>query len=164
MSQLALDGQVDNRDEVIEKLRSENRRMSEELRLAKLALETVKSETGAVMEGVNELRNLLTPLYRGLRLTFGEMDALPTSTPTANGSHAVSNPKLAIWQKWIDKFGAASLNARFIMALLEHGQMTATQIRVVMQCATNSVFNTATRLKGLGLIEKSGGKYSLREL
>jgi hypothetical protein len=167
MSLLALDGEVDNRDETIEKLRSENRRLTEELRVSKLALETARSENGAVMEGVKEIRNLLTPLYRGLRLTFGELDALPipnTMSPAVNGPSIVANPKLVIWQKWIDKFGSDSLNGKMITTLLEHGQMSTDQLRVAMQCSGQSVINAYNRLLKHGLISKSGGKYSLREL
>jgi hypothetical protein len=166
MNQLALEGQVDNRDEVIDQLRAENRRLAEDLRQAKLEIVKAKSDNEAVLVGVQEIRNLLTPLYRGLRLTFGEMDAMPianngssqsTSTPSTN------NPKLAIWQKWIQKFGD-SYKGKMISTLLEHGPMTTEQLRIPLQCSGQTVINTYNNLRQHGLITKSNGRYSLKEI
>jgi len=163
MNLLRLDGEVDTRDELIEQLRSDNRRLAEELRLAKLELVKAKSDNESVLVGVQEIRNLLTPLYRGLRLTFGEMDALPLSNTVPVNGTATVNPKRAIWEKWIEKFGD-SLQAKMITTLLEHGSMSTEQLRVAMQCSGQSVINTYNRLLKHGLISRSGGKYSLKEL
>ena len=51
-----------------------------------------------------------------------------------------------------------------ISALLDHGSMTAQQLRVAMQCGNQSVYDTATRLNKLGLLAKDGSRYSLKEL
>lgn len=166
MNLLALDGEVDNRDEVIAQLRSDVRRLAEELRLAKLELAKSKSENESVLIGVRELRSLLSPLYRGLRLTFGEMESLPIpveSSTSNNGSSAATNPKLAIWRKWIEKFGD-SFKGKMISTLLEHGPMNTAQLRVPMGCSAQTVINTYNNLRKDGLISKNGGMYSLKEL
>jgi hypothetical protein len=164
MNQLQLNGEIDNRDETIEELRAENRRLYEEIRQIKLQLVQSKSDNEAVLTGVQEVRNILTPLYRGLRLTFGEIDALPLVPTASNGaSAAAGNPKRAVWDKWIEKFGD-SLQAKMIDALLSHGPMSTEQLRITMQCSGQSVINTYNRLLKHGLISKSGGKYSLKEL
>ena len=165
MSQLRLEGEVDDRDEVIERLHADNRRLSEELRLAKLEVLKAKSDNESVLAGVQEIRSLLTPLYRGLRLTFGEIEALPLAN---NGGQAVAtataNPKRAVWQRWIDDFGSDTLNAKMIIALLDHGSLSAEQLRVPMKCSAQSIYNTYGRLQKLGLVKTSSGKYFLKEL
>lgn len=112
------------------------------------------------------LRQLLGPLHNALKELFGEMETISGggdfSPQTERTTSDADARKIAVWQSWKSKLGG--VNASFIQGLLEHGTMTAPQLRVVCKCHIQSVYDAATKLKSLGLINKNGGKYSLKEL
>lgn len=108
------------------------------------------------------LRRLLEPQYIALQAIFGELDLVSVGEPGAAGS-PMDDPKRRLWQSKIDKFGD-NLQGKMIRALLDHGSLTAPQLRVPMDCSLQSVYNTYNRLVKLGLVSSQGGKYSLREL
>jgi hypothetical protein len=45
-----------------------------------------------------------------------------------------------------------------------HGQLTQTQLRIHVGCATGSVTSIVFQLNKVGLINKNGGRISLKEL
>ena len=152
-SQFMLEGQVavDNRDEIISSLRQENRRLSDEV------LE-VRRELREAHAAVAALRTQLHPLYRALQAVFGEMEHV-----AAGEIPAPNNPRVsAVWESWKQKLGGMS--AKFIDALLLHGEMSVAQLRVAMQCRQQTVYDVSSKLGKLGLLNKNGGKYSLKQL
>ena len=54
--------------------------------------------------------------------------------------------------------------AEFIQALLEHGEMSAIQLKIATRSGQQTVYDTIHKLNKLGLINKNGGKFSLKEL
>lgn len=156
-SPLLLNGVVDDRDPIISNLEDENARLNQEVLELRAEISRVRTESG---RSVANLRRQLTPLYQALRSVFGEMDAIGDA-PGAEAP-AVNNRVKQVWDAWKQKL--PGYPARFIDALLLHGEMSAQQLRVAMQCATDTVYQTATRLNKLGLISKNGSRYKLKEL
>lgn len=73
------------------------------------------------------------------------------------------NPKVSrVWESWKQKLPGKP--AEIIQALLEHGEMNVAQIRVAAHCGQQTVYDVTSKLYKLGLINKNGGKYSLKAL
>lgn len=149
---LLLDGLVDNRDQVIEALRNQLRDQSQELSEAHLKIRQI--ETGA-----KELRTVLNPLYQALRHIFGEIDSMGVSEGSGT---AVNSRVSAAWDQWKQKLGGQP--AKAIDILMVHGAVTQTQLRVLIGCANGSIAGIVCVLNKAGLINKNGGKISLKEL
>jgi hypothetical protein len=148
---LLLEGAVDDRDEIILKLKAQLRE-SESARLVE------QGRVNAVEAGVRELRESLNPLYRALRQVFGEIEAMGVAE-VGRGSEA--NPRnSAAWEQWKQRLGGAT--ARAIDALMVHGEMNQTQLRIILGCATRTVTNVVAALNQAKLIDKNGGKISLK--
>jgi hypothetical protein len=127
-------------------------------------MSSVRNQTGT---SVAEIRKILLPLHHALRLLFGEIEKIEPASGGVSGGESysaspVNDKKRAIWESWKKKLGGQQ--ATFIDAILEHGQMTAAQLRGAMHCGKNAVYQAASKLGKLGLVENNGGKYSLKEL
>ena len=156
MPQFLLEGQADTRDETILNLQIEKRNLSLEIQRLNSELDAARRENAKT---ISALRRQLTPLYQALRIVFGEMDAIGEDTR----ENAAVNPKVsAVWESWKQKLGGKQ--AEFIQALLEHGSMTAIQLKVATHTGTSTVPQVIYKLNTLGLIDKNGGKYSLKQL
>jgi hypothetical protein len=145
---------------VIGDLRRENDRLREELREARQEASELRRESASKERGAQELRTVLTPLYQALGHIFGEIDAMGVDGSTfATG---IDPRKAAIWTDWKQKFPGHP--AKAIDALLLHGSMTQSQLRIAVGCATGTISNVVSTLNRAGLIDKNGGKISLKEL
>jgi len=154
MNGLLLQGEVDDRFSELDALRREVSELRRENTDLQNDLREVRRENS---RAVSELRRQLGPLYGALRSLFGELDQFETA-PEAG----MPTVKIQIWEAWKKKLPGQS--AKFIDALLVHGEMSAAQLRVAMQCRLNGVYETASKLTKLGLLNKNGGKYSLKQL
>lgn len=150
-SMLMLNGDVDDRNQTIESLRARINQLT-------VALEDERHKSSRVESGVRELRHVLDPLYRALQQIYDEMDSMGVQELGASVNPRVS----AAWENWKHKLGGNP--ARFIDALLLHGPMTQTQLRIAVGCAAGSVAGVVCALNKAGLINKAGGKISLKEL
>lgn len=139
----------------------ELRRAQDEIRRLENCLRIEQSRNSQLGVGVQELRTILNPLYLALQAVFGELDPLTTSS-SVSSSGMLSPQAKAAWDNWKSKLGG--LPSRFIDALMLHGPMTQTQLRIAVGCAARSVTNVVYTLNKAGLINKSGGKISLKEL
>jgi len=149
---LLLDGLVDNRDDTIARLRAELDEMNEGLRREIQKVRQIEA-------GVKELRTVLNPLYQALRHIFGEIDAMGVS----EGAGTQVNSRVsAAWDQWKQKLGGQP--AKAIDILMVHGAVTQTQLRVLIGCANGSIAGIVCVLNKAGLINKNGGKISLKEL
>lgn len=157
MSTLMLEGNVDDRDLLISGLR-------EQLRTSQEALAEERKKNAGVDVGMKELRKALTPLYGALKHMFGEMDAMGVGfEPAAPDAATSMSPRVkAAWDNWKHKLGP--LAGKHIDALMIHGAMTNVQLRIAVGCGTTSTTNAIYALNKAGLINKSGGKVSLKEL
>ena len=111
---------------------------------------------------MQELRAVLTPLYQALGHIFGEIDAMGTSDSSPSSPTGMDPRKAAVWDDWKRKM--PGIPARFIDALMLHGELTQTQLRLHAKCAQGSVAGVVSQLWKAGLINKNGGRISLKEL
>lgn len=156
MSTLLLNGNTDDRDSQIAALEAENYELRNHNLNLEAELRQLKREN---QRAISALRQQLNPLYRALQAVFGEMDAIGDTEQEA----PVAPQKKAVWEAWKAKL--PGYPAKFIDALLLHGEMSGPQLRVVMQCATNTVYNVASQLNKLGLLGNAPkGRYKLKEL
>jgi len=158
--QLLLEGEVDNRDEIILELREENERLSAENRRLQTEVSTARAQNG---RAIAMLRHQLEPLYKALRAVFGEIEASGIGevheTPTGVNPHVA-----AVWDSWKQKLPGN--RADIIQALIEHGEASVAQLKVMTHTPrAQTIYDNIFQLNKLGLISKSGkGSYKLKEL
>ena len=139
-------------DELLRKLRA-----SEEARVkAESDLRNERTKNAVVDEGLMELRAILSPLYQGIGKVLGEIRV------TGAASDAVAPRTSAVWDSWKEKLSGSA--AKAIDTLLLHGEMTAEQLRIHLGCATRTCYNIIGELNKAKLVNKNGGKISLKEL
>jgi hypothetical protein len=136
-------------------------RLERELEDARRETRAVKNEFAEASIALKNLRAILSPLYGGLQRVFGELDVAGVDTGSA-APPELQKERNAGWQLWINKLPGK--RGEFIRVLLEHGEMTREQIKVATKSGNTTVSDTISKLKGMGLVEKHGDKYSLKEL
>lgn len=157
MPQHLLEGQVeDARDQTIRLLQDENDDLRRELRQARGEIDTAKSQAA---RSVINLRRQLKPLYVALQQVFGEIDAI---NPQDEGGGGSSPRVSAVWEDWKRKM--PGMPATFIDVLMTHGSMNAAQLRIAAKCGNQTVYDTIHKLNKAGLIDKAGGRFSLKQL
>jgi len=142
-------------------LRRKIERLEEELAHSQAQLRDATHQVTTIARGLKALRHQMEPLYNALRMVFGELDVAGVGVVSGAAS-APSGRVAAVWESWKSKLGGKQ--AEFIQALLEHGEMTAVQLKVATHTGTSTVPQVIYKLNHLGLINKNGGKYSLKEL
>lgn len=147
---------VPNPQQQIESLQRELYQRNRQLADAEEALRQERQKSAQIARGVQELRQALHPLYSSLQHVFGEIDAMG---PSDHAPSAKSNPA---WEQWKQRLGGAT--ARAIDALMVHGEMNQTQLRIILGCATRTVTNVVAALNQAKLIDKRDGKIRLKEL
>ncbi len=148
----------DHRDRIIQSLEKENVDLKRDLKHAREELASAKGESARAIE---QLRRLLTPFKQAIMMVFGEMDTIGGEAQCEPGQ-PVDDKKAAVWESWKQRLGGQK--AKCIDAFLTHGALTATQLRVIVGCANSSVPGLISDLRQVGLLEKNGGKYSLKQL
>lgn len=143
-----------NSQQQIESLQRELYNRNLQLNEAQEELRKERIKIATMEQGVSSLREILGPLYGGLKMVFGEIDAMGPASSTPKNT--------AVWEDWKRKLGGHT--AKAIDALLMHGQLNRTQIRIHLRCATGTVTNVVAALNKAGLINKSGDGISLKEL
>jgi len=143
----------------IHPLEAENERLRREIESANYEISQSRELHNTQAVAVQNIRDILEPLFSGLKRVFGEMEHAGFETYSAA---SVDPRKAAIWSSWKQKMPGNP--AKFIDALLLHGELTQTQLRLHAQCAQGSVAGVVSQLWKNGLINKNGGKISLKEL
>jgi hypothetical protein len=146
-------------------------RLEREIKTLKRAVSDAETNASRAREDADRamsmLRRQLGPLYRALQAVFGELDAAgvtdsapaPASpaAPTGQGDRAS-----AVWEAWKSKLGEGP--ARVIDVLLLHGDMNTTQLAIACRASKRSVPAWIYKLNQAGLINKNGGRFSLKSL
>lgn len=173
-NQQLLEGDVDVIDagddgSEAERLRGELQRVSRER-------DTLRAENIRLRQRVNQidgpaaaLRQTLDPLYTALRAIMGEIEVIDPRADVAASAAPVAGTApdgriAAVWQAWKEKFGMGSATSRVIDALLTHGELNTPQLKVAGRMAGRTVGDAIYKLNSLGLINKNGGKFSLKQL
>lgn len=156
--------QADPREEEMKELRDENKKLARALADANMRADRAEEDAARALTA---LRRQLTPLYRSLQAVFGELDAAgigdevmaqPSTPSSANTPDA---RVAAVWASWKSKMGAAS---KVIDALLLHGEMNTQQLAITCGVDRTTIPNYIHRLTKAGLINKNGGRFSLKAL
>lgn len=150
---------IPNPQQQIESLQRELYARNRQLAESEEALRQERAKNASIERGVQRLREVLGPLFDGLKLIHGEMDAMGIEGSSAS---SVDPRKAAVWEDWKRKLGGQA--AKAIDALLLHGALTQSQIRLHVGCATGSTAGIVYQLNKAGIINKNGGKISLKDL
>lgn len=145
--------------EAVTELQRENDTLRAKISELNIKLTREEEASDSASEAVNKLRSALTPLYSALQQLFGDIEAAGfTAVPTSG----IDPRKAVIWEDWKRKM--PGIPSRFIDALMMHGELTQGQLRLHAKCAQGSVTGAVSQLWKAGLINKNGGKISLKEL
>lgn len=144
---------VDHRDEQIESLEEDVRRLRAELSIAKR--EAIQAQADAT-RALSALRKQLSPLYRALQAVFGELDA--AGTEETGGSP----PSSGAWNEWKTRLGPNC--AKVIDALLLGGEMTITAITLTAKIGKNTAYQATSKMGQAGILIRNGSKFSLKQL
>lgn len=160
MSNLALSVLPNRHQQQIDSLQHELYERNRQLVEVEEALRQEKLKNAAVERGVSQLREILSPMFSGLKMVFGEIDSMGVGSSPFSGG--IDPRKAAVWEDWKRKLGGKAADA--IDALHIHGEMTHTQLKIHMKCGQQTVYDTVHRLNKAGIINKNGGKVSLKQL
>ena len=156
---LLLEGRVLPAGPTVESLQRELYTRNKQLNDAEEELRTERRKTATIEAGVRGLRQQLSPLYQALQSVFGDIDAMGIADGVSNASSPRTS---AVWESWKEKLGGQTATAIDVLAL--HGEMNADQLRIHLRCARTHVYNVITKLNKAGIINKNGGKISLKDL
>ena len=150
------DVQDDGEARIVE-LEQEVRDLTDELSHAKFALaESQRQNTRAL----GALRRQLSPLYRALKDVFGELDAAGAMEEVS--SAAIPARTSAVWESWKSRLPGGP--AKIIDALLLHQEMNTQQLAIATGVHRNSIPAMIYKLNKAGLLNKNGGRFSLKPL
>ena len=152
---LLLEGQVDEDRRELVSLRRELNLLRDEVADMRSAMMKFKSDLFATSKATVRL---LSPLYKALQPVFGDME------PIADLTDAPAMPvaKSAVWDSWKSKLGASA--AKVIDALLTHGELNTQQLAIAVGLHRTTIPAIIYKLNQAGLIDKHGGKFSLKRL
>lgn len=154
---------VDERDEMLVALRAEARRLRAELLTARQATQEAEAGSQEARRALTMLRQQLTPLYRALRAVFGELEAVADIQPSDSTLAGAGDSRIAaVWESWKTKLGGQC--AKVIDVLLTHGEMNTTQLAIAVGTRRQNIPNLIYKLNQAGLINKNGGRFSLKSL
>jgi hypothetical protein len=144
------------------RLRREIAGLEQELQKAKDEAATAKLAAKDAVQAIRALRHQLEPFYAALKMVFGEIsrvevEGLPEDSHPGHHTSGLS-PK---WEMLKTRLGGRQ--AEFI-DLMAHGEMTAAQLRAAAHCDIRTAYSVIEKMKAAGLLNKNGGKFSLKEL
>jgi len=161
-----VEAESDPRDDRIDDLDRQVARLRGDLSDARHELTRVREDSNRALTA---LRQQLSPLYRALQRVFGELDDAGVPDTPAPGSSqttaaaAPGDPRVAaVWDSWKSRLSPAC--GKVIDALLLHGELNSVQIKVAARLGTSTVSDSISKLNKAGLINKNGGRFSLKSL
>lgn len=160
MTMKFLEGHVEAAEHIdpeLDALRAEIRELRGHLQQARAEATQAKRDAARALSA---LRKQLTPLYHALQAVFGEIDAagVDDDAPMAGGSPRTS----AVWESWKSRLPGGP--AKIIDALLLHGDMNTQQLAIATGVHRNSIPHMIFKLNKAGLLNKNGGRFSLKQL
>jgi hypothetical protein len=144
------------------RLRREIAGLEKELQEAKDQATQAKQAAADAVHAIRALRKQTEPLYMALKMIHGEISRVDAGRLDAGGSSGSPNSGLSPkWQMLAEKLGGHQ--ATFI-ELLQHGGMTVQQLRAAAHCDITVAYRVIKKMYDTGLLTKSRGVYSLKEL
>lgn len=162
-NQRLLEGEVvDNpqADEVA-RLRDLNRTLTRELHDALDENERLRKRVATADVPVARLREKLAPFYQLLQAVFGDIDELSPDASSSPGA-AVPPKNAAVWEAWKGRLPTGA--GKIIDALMKHGDANTQQLSILTGLHRNSIPRSIYELNKAGLINKNGGRFSLKVL
>ena len=146
-------------DAELKELREENKRLARALQDANLRADRAREDADRALMA---LRRQLSPLYRALQGVFGELDAAGVEdAPTPSGP-VMDHRTTEVWAAWKSRVGAAG---QLIDAFLKMGgEMNTQQLAIATGLHRTTIPKHIYTLNKAGLINKNGGKFSLKDL
>lgn len=149
----------EDRDSELQSLRDRVERLQDDLSHARAALTEERKRSAASARGLVRVKQQLEPLYNSLRALFGEIEDVGVSE---SAGPAINSRQGAVWESWKTKLGGGT--AKVIDALLLHGEMNTTQLSIATGLHRTTIPALIFKLNKASLINKNGGKFSLKEL
>lgn len=163
MAEHLLEGHVvDDAHAQVISLQAENRDLRRQLAIAEREAGQARREASRALSA---LRQQLSPLYRALQAVFGELDAAGVDEGAAASSPGSVEPNarvMAVWASWKSKLGEGP--GKIIDALLVHGDMNTQQVAIATGYHRTSIPKMIYQLNKAGLLNKNGGRFSLKPL
>lgn len=155
------DGEIRRLEIENDRLRREKGELQADYDRIRQELGDTKGELRVVLEGLGGVREILAPLYRSLRMLWGEMDTISPHDPPAGAAR----PKHAdLWKDWQRKLGEGTAAGKAIEVLLMHGKMKREALKVHLKCGNSTLTDAIYKLNRADLIVKDGSYISLKEL
>lgn len=159
MAQALLGNGEDDREELVRRIEN----LEQDLEDARAATKRAREQSVAATRALGNLRRQLDPLHKALRAIFGELDAANIESSESNDSQSSVSPRSAqVWESWKQRFGGGT--AKVIDALLLHKEMNTTQLSIATGLHRTTIPALIFKLNKASLINKNGGKFSLKEL
>jgi hypothetical protein len=152
----------DNEAAEIVRLRREIAGLEQELEEAKDAATVAKQASADAIAAIRALRKQVQPFYDALRMIMGEITRVEAEAVTSTTGPVHSAGRDPRWDSW--KVKLPGRPAEFIDLLLEHREMTGRQLAAAARCDPRTVTRAIFVLNKAQLINKNGGKFSLKEL
>lgn len=152
----------DARDATIAELQADNKRLRAQVTVAQADAEQAHRDTA---RSLSALRQQLTPLYRALQMVFGELDAVGVddTEPSESSAGASHNPRVsAVWDLWKKRLSGGC--GKVIDALMVHSNLNTQQLAIATGLHRTTIPKLIYELNKAGLINKSGGRFSLKQL
>lgn len=173
MAQRLLEGDVidnDGDDQEIDRLRNELARATRERDALRADNVRLRQRVNQVDGPVAQLRQTLEPLYRSLQALWGDIEVIDPQHPASGPAQAPTsapNPQEArsspAWESWKQRMPGAP--AKLIEAMQLHKEVTVEQLVVLTQITRKqTIYDAIARMNKSGLINKNGGKFSLKQI
>jgi hypothetical protein len=147
----------------LRELTEENARLADRVDELEAELRKERRKNETKEKGAEELMKFLTPLYQGLQMMFGHMEAMGVSASQTSTASGETDPRTkAVWDNWKQKLGEGP--AKIIDALLLHREMNTQQLAIATQYHRTTIPALIFKLNKAGLLNKNGGRFSLKEL
>jgi chromosome segregation ATPase len=138
-------------------------RLEGELDNAHEALQAAKAQSAAANHALKALRKSLDPIHTALQLIYGELDTAGIEGESVAATAGPNSRVTAVWDSWKRKLSGN--RAAIIDALLDHGRMNVAQLSVATHTPRKqTIYDSIHSMTKLGLIDKSGDMFSLKEL
>ncbi len=156
-------GTVDQAE--LEKLRRENhdlkRQLKDEREQSQEAIRDARKQSLQAVRAQSKLKSVLSPIYQAFQMIFDELEGIDLGEGMQPNAY-VDGPSREKWEIWKRKLPGKP--AEFIQALLEHGELNSAQLKSLTHSGTSTVPQIIYKLNSLGLINKNGGRYSLKQI
>lgn len=162
-NQKLLEGEVVEPCADCARLRELNRHLNDELAAIQRENDDLKKRVSVAGAPVARLREKLDPFYKLLQSIFGDIDAIgPDPSPVVAGG-SVPLKSSPIWDSWKNRMAGAP--AKIIDALLLHADASVEQLVVLTQITRKkTIYDAIARMNKAGIINKNGGRFSLKQL